>query len=61
MTKTEVRAYLKRAREGIRDAEVALKNGDLAEFNEAILEASGSLGEIQSANDYSDEGIRGVS
>jgi hypothetical protein len=60
MNKTEVRAYIKRCREGLRWAEESLRDGDLASFNEAMVEASGSLGEIMSATQYSDEGIRGM-
>lgn len=47
MTKTEVREWLKRIREDVRDMEAALKEGDLAAFNEYAHDCSGAAAELE--------------
>lgn len=47
MTKTQAREYLKRAREGIKDAEAALKANDAAALYDALMEISGAAGTIE--------------
>lgn len=49
MTKTEARAYLRRVREGAREAEAALKANDAEALMLAVQEIGGSAGEIESA------------
>lgn len=61
MTKTEARALIRRAREGLRWMEESLTKGDSADLAEACIEAIGSVATVQGAND--DQygcGIRGV-
>jgi protein subunit release factor A len=65
MTKTEVRRYLKRIREGAAWAEEALKANDPEDLKAAVLEIGGSAGEIESAlsdgyDHTSAAGIRGM-
>lgn len=60
MTKTEVRAWLKRSREGLRWAEEALKSGNLQDLKEAMTEATGSAAEVQQAAEDTDIGVRGL-
>lgn len=57
MTKAEVRAWLKRIREDVRDAEQALAAGDLDGVRGAMEDASGSAGEVQIACD--ERGVNG--
>jgi len=58
MTKTEVRAWLKRVREDLRDAEQALVNNDLENLFLCVQDASAASATIESA--CLDEGIRGL-
>ena len=65
MTKTEAQAYIRRAREGLRWMEDALKRGDLQQMaeacGEACGEASGSIAEVQDAVEGQfGRGIRGL-
>lgn len=64
MTKAEARAFLKRAREGLRDAEEALRTGDAADLQEALIEVTGAACHVQDALEsapYAEpRGIRGV-
>lgn len=48
MTKTEARDWLKRLREDVRDAEIALKNNDLANLVEALMDAGGAAEHLRS-------------
>lgn len=58
MTKAEVREWLRRIREDVRDAERALAEGDLGGVRAAMEDASGSAGEVQTACD--ERGVRGL-
>jgi hypothetical protein len=63
MTKTEARAYIRRCREGLREAEAALVRNDAEALRAAVLDAGGSLGEIESAvtDSYGDgRGVAGL-
>lgn len=61
MTKTEARAFVKRARDGLRWMEDALTAGDGADLNDAMLETIGAVATIQGAADLDyGRGIRGV-
>jgi HEPN domain-containing protein len=63
MTKAEVRKWLRRAREGIRDAEQALLDGSAEDLLFAVQEIGGSAAEIEGAvtSDYSDaRGVNGL-
>jgi len=64
MTKGEAAAYIRRARQDLRDAEQALRAGDRGSMLVAVLDAGGCMGELEAALDSYDgkpEGIRGVS
>ena len=56
MTKTEIRQWLKRIREDVRDAERALQAGDLESVQEFTNDASCAAVEIASAIDGDDRG-----
>lgn len=59
MTKTEVQAYIRRAREGLRWLEETVRSGGVLEdVIEAANEVSGSVAAIQEAAE--DRGIRGL-
>jgi len=60
MTKGEVRVYLRRVREAVRDAEAALKDGSAEDLLIAALEIGGCGGEIESALTANFEEPRGV-
>jgi HEPN domain-containing protein len=49
MTKTEVREWIRRIREDLRDAEAALRNGDGDALVIAMQDASGAAAEIETA------------
>lgn len=49
MTKTEAREYLKRCREGVREAERALRENDAEALVEACMEIGGSAGTIETS------------
>lgn len=49
MTKTEARAWLRRSREAVRQAELALRENDPASLLDAVQEMSGSACEIETA------------
>lgn len=58
MTKTEVRAWLKRVREDMCDAEIALASNDLESLFLCVQDASGAAAHIEGA--CQDQGIRGL-
>jgi hypothetical protein len=62
MTKTEARAFLRRAREALRDAEAALRDNNVDDLNDALNEVTGSAAHLQGAidPDYDGHGIAGV-
>ena len=61
MSKTEARAFIRRARAGLRWMEEALAQGDADELNEACGEAVGSIIAVQDALTSEHEaGIRGM-
>jgi hypothetical protein len=62
MTKTEARAAVRRARDGLRWIEDALRTGDADDLAQACMEAVGAVALIQDAVDFEyGRGIRGVS
>ena len=60
MTKAEVRYYLARVRQAVREAEAALKDGSAEDLRVAALEIGGCGGEIESALTADFEEPRGV-
>jgi hypothetical protein len=62
MTKTEARAYIKRIREDLRDAEWALKNNNAQQLLSSVHDASGCAAEIETAlcDDYIGTGVAGM-
>jgi len=59
MTKTEAQSYVRRAREGLRQVEAALRHGDTYDLQAATNEVIGSMAAIQSALEYG-AGVKGV-
>lgn len=62
MTKTEARAFIKRAREALSDLDGMLtKGGTAADWEETCNEAMGSIAHIQAATDANlGSGLTGV-
>lgn len=61
MTKTEARQFLRRAADGIKDARAALAKDDPEAMAEALQDASGSLGTIESAlHPHYGDGVGGL-
>jgi hypothetical protein len=62
MTKAEARGFLKRIREAVRDAEVAIRTGNGDALFEDIMEIGGCAGEIETAlaDSVLGTGIKGV-
>ena len=58
MTKTEVRDWVKRVREDLRDAEAALAANDIEDLYLAMQDASAAAAEVESA--CVDGGVRGM-
>jgi hypothetical protein len=58
MTKARVRSWLKRVREDLHDAEIALVNNDLESLFLCVQDASASAATVESA--CLDQGIRGL-
>jgi hypothetical protein len=63
MTKAEAVEWVRRARQGLRDAERMLRQGDAQELLNAVREVGGCAGELEGvlSSDYgTPRGIKGV-
>lgn len=60
MTKTEAYEWIKRARQGLRDMEAAIAQGDEQLLREGLLEATAAPCEVEAAIDDHGPGLNGV-